>query len=186
MAEDTARLSDRRQVVNTLFVSINALFLSGIGYLFLQIVQRQTRLLVAAVAFLFVAIGASLLNRAWLRLSEQSRRLVDLRIRYLKALEALMREGGAFASVQVPLKADERATPDQATLTTRGAYTLEDVLYRPQAKHANFGFSRAEQMVGRTFTTAYWVAVILMLVFGGLAPLLAHIVIPTPFGPIYL
>src|SRR5512135_3365539 len=33
VADDTSKITDRRQTVNTLFVTINALFLTGVGYL---------------------------------------------------------------------------------------------------------------------------------------------------------
>jgi hypothetical protein len=185
VAEDTAKLSDRRQTVNTLFVSINTIFLTGVGYLiynFFQSSGNSAHLVYYALAFLGIAVVTSNFNRSWLRLSEQSRRLIDLRIRYLVRIEGLLRDSGYFPSVDTRLKGTEPSKdteyedapswlpgsvishPDAAGtprrwMVTRGTYTLEEVLYNnPNPKFKVFGFSRAEQIVGLTFTWAYWAA----------------------------
>lgn len=185
VAEDTAKLSDRRQTVNTLFVSINTIFLTGVGYLiytFFLTSGNGAHVVYYALGFLGIAIVTSNFNRSWLRLSEQSRRLIDLRIRYLVRLEALLRESGYFPNVDTRLKgmdpskdpeyedapqtmpgaviqhADGAGTP-RRWMMTRGTYSLEEVLYsNPNPKFKVFGFSRAEQIVGKTFTWAYWAA----------------------------
>ena len=190
VAEDTAKLSDRRQTVNTLFVSINTIFLTGVGYLiytFFQTSAGSSHVIYYALGFLAIAIVTTNFNRSWLRLSEQSRRLIDLRIRYLVRLEAYLRDSGYFPTVDTRLKgidpnkdaeyedappsmpnsviqhADGGGTP-RRWMVTRGTYSLEEVLYNnPNPKFKVFGFSRAEQIVGRTFTWAYWAAFILSL-----------------------
>ena len=43
VSEDTAKISDRRQTVNNLFVTINALFITGVGYLSYQFFQMKFR-----------------------------------------------------------------------------------------------------------------------------------------------
>lgn len=164
LADSTDRITDRRQTVNTLFVSINALFLTGVGYLLLQFLQNMREAVFFLAGFLAIAIITGIINRAWLRLSESNRRLVDLRIRYLKQLEKHLRHGGAFPVVEIPLKKDEIRAESVNVETTRGTYTLEDVLYNPGAKKEPFGFSRAEQRIGKTFTVAYWVALIIAVV----------------------
>jgi hypothetical protein len=156
LAESTDKITDRRQTVNTLFVSINALFLTGVGYLLLQFFQNIHEALFFLFGFLAIAIITGIVNRAWLKLSESNRRLVDLRIRYLKQLEKQLRHGGVFPVVETPLKPDEVRAGGAHVETTRGTYTLEDILYNPEAKKEPFGFSRAEQRIGRTFTIAYW------------------------------
>lgn len=161
LADSTDRITDRRQTVNTLFVSINALFLTGVGYLLLQFLQSMREAPFFLLGFVAIAIITGIINRAWLRLSESNRRLVDLRIRYLKQLEKHLRHGGAFPEVETPLKKDEIRADGVHVETTRGTYTLEDVLYNPEAKKEPFGFSRAEQRIGRTFTFAYWVALVI-------------------------
>ncbi len=183
LMEGTDKITDRRQTVNTLFVSINALFLTGVGYLLLQSFQSVTHSVWFIVGFLIIAILMTIVNKTWLDLSESNRRLVDLRIRYMKQLEKHLREANVFPVVVVPLKADEVRETGVQTETTRGTYTLEDVLYNPDAKHQPLGFSRAEQRVGRAFTTAYWlalcIAVVAFAVIVG-APLLG-VKLPTPF-----
>lgn len=160
LSEGTDDITDRRQTVNTLFVSINALFLTGVGYLLFQFFQSSHDAVPFLIAFLAIAIITSLINSAWLSLSESNRKLVDLRIRYLKQLEKHLRQGGAFPEVVIPLKDYETRAPGKNVEETRGTYTLEDVLYNPGAKKQPFGFSRAEQRIGRTFTWAYWLALV--------------------------
>ena len=164
LMEGTDKITDRRQTVNTLFVSINALFLTGVGYLLLQSFQSVKHSLWFIVGFLVIAILMNVINSTWLDLSESNRRLVDLRIRYMKQLEKHLREVSVFPVVVVPLKSDEVRVKDQHTETTRGTYTVEDVLYNPDAKHQPLGFSRAEQRIGRTFTIAYWLAFVIAVV----------------------
>lgn len=185
VADDTSKITDRRQTVNTLFVTINALFLTGVGYLlylYFQAREGDLRIFFFSLGFLAIAVITTLLNRAWLRLSEQSRRLIDLRIRYLERLEGYMRVSGYFPSFETPLKgmnptsdkeyeAPPKTLADTTTshedeahvmrrwMNTRGVYTLEEVLYNnPNPKYKVFGFSRAEQRVGATFKWAYWIA----------------------------
>lgn len=183
LMEGTDKITDRRQTVNTLFVSINALFLSGVGYLLLQFFHDKSDSLWFIGGFIIIAGIMTFINRTWLKLSESNRRLVDLRIRYMKRLEAHMREGGIFPAVETPLQGDELlADPDlnvvdrervikkrengqvvskreqYKALEDRGTYTIEDVLYSPTAQKVAFGFSRAEQRIGRMFAWSYWIA----------------------------
>jgi hypothetical protein len=164
LADSTDRITDRRQTVNTLFVSINALFLTGVGYLLFQFLQNIREAPFFLLGFVAIAAIMGTINRAWLRLSESNRRLVDLRIRYLKQLEKHLRHGGAFPEVETPLKKDEIRADGAHVETTRGTYTLEDMLYNPDAKKEPFGFSRAEQRIGKTFTVAYWVALFIAII----------------------
>jgi hypothetical protein len=191
VAEDTAKITDRRQTVNTLFVTINTVFLTGVGYLvytFFQTNGDGSHVVYYAFGFLAIALITTRLNRSWLRLSEQSRKLIDLRIRYLERLEAFLRDTGYFPTFDTPLKGSdpdkdkeyesvppnfpgaENKHPDAAGSTkrwmnTRGTYSLEEVLYNnPNPKFKVFGFSRAEQLVGRTFTISYWAAFVISLI----------------------
>lgn len=161
LMEGTDKITDRRQTVNTLFVSINALFLTGVGYLLLQSIKDVTDSPWYIAGFIVIAILMSTINSTWLKLSESNRRLVDLRIRYMKQLEKHLRENGHFPPVVTPLKKDEARVEGVNTLESRGTYTIEDVLYNPDAAKVAFGFSRAEQRIGRTFTTSYWLALLI-------------------------
>lgn len=191
VAEDTAKITDRRQTVNTLFVTINTIFLTAVGFLLYTFFQTNgdgSHIVFFALGFLSIAIITTIFNRSWLRLSEQSRKLIDLRIRYLEQLEAFLRDTGFFPTFDTRLKGmdpdkdkeyegvpatfpgAEKTHPDKANITrrwmnTRGTYSLEEVLYNnPNPKFKVFGFSRAEQLVGRTFTSAYWTAFVISLI----------------------
>lgn len=184
LMEGTDRATDRRQTVNTLFVSINALFLTGVGYLLFQFFHEvfihevgklDTRSACLYIAgFLVIVAITHRINGAWHKLSDQNRRLIDLRIRYMKRIEEGMRAAATFfPTVEVTLKDDEDhadAKPASAeadakrTLTTRGAYSLEDVLYsNPNPKAKTFGFTAAEQQIESAFTLSYWLALIVSI-----------------------
>ncbi len=183
LMDGTDKITDRRQTVNTLFVSINALFLTGVGYLLLQSFRSIADSGWFIFGFFVIALIMMFINSTWLKLSESNRRLVDLRIRYMKQLEAHMRDGGIFPNVETPISADEAQADRDKTivdrvrdtktlengqevtkrkeykaLVERGTYTVEDVLYSPTAAKAAFGFSRAEQRIGKMFTWSYWLA----------------------------
>lgn len=184
LMEGTDKVTDRRQTVNTLFVSINALFLTGVGYLLLQLFQNMNRAVWFILGFLVIALIMRRVNSTWLDLSESNRRLVDLRIRYMKAIEEQLREAKAFPVVKVRLEKDEMRDESVDFTETRGTYSVEDVLYNPNAKHQPLGFSRAEQRIGKTFSRAYWVALLLAIaayiVLALLPLLLPHFGIPVP------
>lgn len=181
LMEGTDKITDRRQTVNTLFVSINALFLTGVGYLLFQSFQsfqKDPNAIWFIVGFLIIAVLMSLINWTWLELSDSNRRLIDLRIRYLKQLEKHLRHAGVFPVVDVPLKKGEGRIAGQKIDTTRGTYTLEDVLYNPVNGQLPLIFSRAEQRVGWVLTFAYWLA----LLFAWVAyTSIAHSPITLPF-----
>lgn len=168
LAAGTDKVTDRRQTVNTLFVSINALFLTGVGYLLLQYLQSDHPSPWFILGFLAIAGITSRINKVWLKLSEQNRRMVDLRIRYLKQIEAQLRDAGFLPMVTVPLRPEEIMADGKDSMTTRGTYSLEDVLYSPSAKRQAFSFTRAEQQIGHAFTWSYWVAFIVAILVGSL------------------
>ncbi len=166
LAAGTDRVTDRRQTVNTLFVSINALFLTGVGYLLLQYLGSEQSSNWFILGFLAIAWITSRINNAWLKLSEQNRRMVSLRVRYLQQIEKQLRDAGFLPTVTVPLYDDEVMADGEKSMTTRGTYTLEDVLYSPSAKQPAFSFTRAEQQIGHAFTWSYWVAVAVAVIVG--------------------
>lgn len=212
--EDTAKITDRRQTVNTLFVTINALFLTGVGYLlyvFFQANHGSQPIILYTFGFLAIAVITTVINDAWLNLSESSRRLIDLRIRYLEALENHLRESGYFPSIMTRLlgaDADrddpkkeyeappltfpgaEDKHPDAAGdprrwLHSRGTYSLEEALYHnPYRKKVPFGFTRAEQRIGHTFTRSYWVALAISILFA-LPQALAFMGVHATIGPLH-
>lgn len=181
VAEDTSKLSDRRQTVNNLFVTINVLFVTGGGYLLTQFTtsNQHFALFWYVGGLAAIAIIATLLNSSWMHLTENSRRLIDLRFRYLRSLEAKIRDtkGTFFTPTQTPLNGIDPRTRDyelqsddfpgevivvkdskgrdRRVAVTRGTYTLEDVLYGNP--NGPIGFSKVEKRVTLTFIWTYWV-----------------------------
>ncbi|HZC05101.1 MAG TPA: hypothetical protein VE338_05615 [Ktedonobacterales bacterium] len=167
LLEDTGKLSDRRQSVNTLFVSINALFLTGVGFLLLQSLQAAAYVaesIIFIVGFLTIAMITTRINHRWLRISEQYRKLVNLRIRYLTELEARLRDSGMFPSVSVKLESEEIRKDGNAVNTSRGTFSVEEVLFNPEAPKQPPSFSRSEQQIAHTFIFAYWMAFVLAII----------------------
>lgn len=225
LVEDMAKLSDRRQMINTLFVTINTIFLTGVGYLLYKLGQAygdNTQVLFFAIGFLVIAALTTVFNNAWRRIGGQYSNLVNLRVRYLKQLEVFMRASGFFPVFETSLSKtkklveipppgiyddlsehdDQSATkgidawntahpsdkpilnPVQPWLKTRGIYTLEDVLYsNPEKRFRASSFTKSEQQILVTFTSAYWAAfgVSLICLIMLMLQYFFHIVIP--LGP---
>jgi hypothetical protein len=183
VAEDTAKLTDRRQTVNNLFITLNVLFITGGGYLLSQVLtgaKQDTSLFWYVGGMGAIAIIATLLNDTWLRLTDYSRRLINLRFRYLEALETRLRgmKDTFFTDVDTPLKGtdpklrDSELPPpnypgavitvnDKRWVRTRGTYTVEEVLYgNPKSP---MSFSALEKRVTWTFIIAYWASFLLTL-----------------------
>ncbi|HET9109273.1 MAG TPA: hypothetical protein VFN78_00475 [Ktedonobacterales bacterium] len=163
LVENTAMFSDNRQALSSLYISVvNLGFLTGEGYLLLQYFEQSLQLWTLALGLFAIAAITSGVNLIWLRLSEQNRRLLNLRLRYLAELEKHLAQSGSFPAVTISLKSYETRAEDRtdkATFTGRGIYTTEgETLYHPTAKNKPFGFADAEVQVGRLFIATYWVA----------------------------
>lgn len=168
LMDGTDKITDRRQTANTLFVSINALFLTGVGYLLFQSFHNIATSGWFILGFFIIAVLMQAINNTWRKLSNSYSRLVNLRIRYLKQLELQLHVGGVFPYVETPLENDELVTdPTKSVvergksraIVDRGTYQIENVLYNnPETQKEEFGFSHAEQRIGRIFTAAYWLA----------------------------
>ncbi len=88
LIEDTAKLSDRRQTINDILVGINALFLTGLGYIIVN--SRLTTWWIPEVLGV-VALVTLPINFTWRALNERYRKLVGIRIDYLTKLETKLR-----------------------------------------------------------------------------------------------
>lgn len=177
VAEDTAKITDRRQTVNNLFITLNVLFVTGAGYLLSQMLAttppQPLYWYVGGMAA--IAVITTLLNDTWLRLTDFSRKLINLRFRYLEALETRMRgiANTFFTDVDTPLRGTDPtkssselppsnypgaviAVSDKRWVRTRGTYTVEEVLYG-NPKHS-IGFATLEKRITWTFIVTYWVA----------------------------
>lgn len=168
LVESTDRITERREAINTLFVSINALFLTGVGYLLLQFLKSRTSLLESALfvlGFLTIALITMRVNGRWHNISEQYRRLVNLRIRYMIQLENRLRTSEMFPSVSIELTKDEKRSDGVTSISGRGVYTIEDeALYSPKVVKSPPSVSKAEQQIARAFTFAYWTALVFAVV----------------------
>ncbi len=167
LMEGTDKITDRRQTVNTLFVSINALFLTGVGYMLMQSLKDLTSVtnsLLYIVGFLIIAFIATSINHRWLKLSGQYSNLVNLRIRYLTAMEEYLRSHGAFPQITIPLRKDEYAPNTPATKTSRGTYSFEEVIYVPAVTKKTLSFTDSEKQISHLFTASYWIVVTFALV----------------------
>jgi hypothetical protein len=155
LIEDTAKISDRRQTTNNIFVSLNVLFLTGLGLLFLQSGPHLSSWWVAGI-FAIVTFIAITLNNNWLDQIEKSRRLVSLRIRYLEGLEDSLRASGEFENITV--QPEKGGTPQAG----RGVYTFERMsLY--SGSDPRLGFTRSERALGITFNAIYLLVTITII-----------------------
>ncbi len=145
--DSTTKLSHRRQTTNDIMTGINVVFLTALGAVFLT--SRLASWWLTAIFGLITAF-AWLFDITWIRLLNRYKTVISLRIRYLEALEARLRQMGAFVELEV--------LPENAKqpIKTRGVYTLEHVaLYQP-GNHA--GFVRRERFLVILFMMAYLLA----------------------------
>jgi hypothetical protein len=84
--QETARISDRRQTANGLYLSINSLLLGGIALLAQQSQLQSFALLVVQVV---VAVAGFLLANQWHKLLEKYRMLLKLRYATLESIEEM-------------------------------------------------------------------------------------------------
>ncbi len=167
--EQTAKLSDRRQTINDIFVGINSLFLTGLGYLFttLQLTNWYPTALFGAVAVL-----ATLMNVTWRRLNENYRILIEKRLGYARQIESGLQSFGLLADSHL---ADGKKMP------TFGVLHQEDSLYGSETEkpRIRFGFSVLEQGLIRVFRYSY---LVLVAIVAGLTYAISNGYLPPLFG----
>jgi hypothetical protein len=133
LMQDSARLSDRRQTVNNIYLSVNSVLLGGIALL---AQQGNLRSLLVLAIVLVIAIAGSIICGDWQRLVHSYRELLNLRFAMLKSIESL--EGFPYP-IQIYHREDE-ALYHHAKL----------------AKHvAPFGFSAVEEKLPYVFRNLY-------------------------------
>jgi hypothetical protein len=180
LVSEASKLSDRRQVMNDIFVGLNALFLTAMGVLFLSShLQSWWTTGVYGAITLFTVI----FNLIWYRLINRYRQIVGLRIRYLRSLERALQESGSgiFPLIDVTdpgeIERAKRQNKDIKHEYTRGIYHLEDAEVTQRNKH--FGFSRLERALAIVFISVY---IILTLVSAGVTILInMNIIKPIQF-----
>jgi hypothetical protein len=134
MVEDTARLTDRRQTINNIYLSANSLLLGGIALLAQQ--SGVKNLADLFLVFLLVCAGM-VLCFDWSRLIESYRKLLALRFDLLKKIEGR-------ADFPAPIQ----------------TYTEEEVLYPSDPGLRRFGFTKVEVNLPLVFITLYVLVVI--------------------------
>ena len=119
LMDDTSKISDRRQTINNLLIGLNGLFLAG---LFFPLLNYRLDNYLPVVISAAVTIAAIFVNRAWFQLNDRYRKLVNVRITYLTALEDRIRRETGNADF--------------------GIYHAEEGMYKQDPKA---GFSRIER-----------------------------------------
>jgi hypothetical protein len=134
--QEAGRIADRRQLANTLFLSINSLFIGAIAILAQQSGFASVRFLFIEIA---IAIAGLFITREWWRTLNLYRRLLSFRYEKLRALENSAGFPGAIKMYQA--EADE---------TGGGGKRI-------------FGFSAVEESIPRLFTALYIASTVLLL-----------------------
>ena len=146
VAEDTAKLSDRRQTVGDLFLGINSLFLAAIGFVAISghLTSWWAVFICSAITIITLFI-----NSIWFRLIGRYRNLINLRIHYLQALERQLQESGMFTSVAMAVEGSK-----EPVHIARGIYLIENS-FTQYKKGPKFGFYRLERQLVIVFMFAY-------------------------------
>ncbi len=175
IAENTAKLSDRRQTVSDLFLGINSLFLAAAG--FVAVSNRMISWWAVAIVIAITVI-TFVMNSIWYRLIGRYRALINLRIRYLEALEVALQDGGAFGPVTISSENDK-----EKSAALRGVYLIEKKsdLY---SKGAKMGFFKLERDLVVTFIVAYILLALASVVLTYLVTnnMLPQLIIAIPIG----
>jgi hypothetical protein len=87
--EDTAGISARRQNTNDIFVGLNVVFLTGIGFL---LTSTHFTSWFPTITLAFISIFTYLLNRIWVRTLKDYSKLLGVRHKYIEDLEREFRE----------------------------------------------------------------------------------------------
>jgi hypothetical protein len=146
IAENTTKLSDRRQTVSDLFVGVNSLFLAATG---LIAVNNHLTSWWAVIVVAAIAGMAIIINLIWSGLIRRYRALISLRIRYLEGLERMLQANGTFGDMKLVSEDGKQELP-----ATRGIYLIEQnsKLY---SKGAKMGFYRLELGLVIVLSVAY-------------------------------
>jgi hypothetical protein len=84
LAQDSARISDRRETINNIYLSVNSVLLGAIALL---VQQGGLKDVVFSAVAVFIAIAGLAITRDWKKLVHNYRELLRLRFEALKELE---------------------------------------------------------------------------------------------------
>lgn len=175
IAEDTAKLSDRRQTVGDLFLGINSLFLAAAGFVAISGHLTSWWAVIICGAITLITL---LINSIWFRLIGRYRNLINLRIHYLQALEQQLQEIGMFTPISMAVEGGKGRVP-----VSRGIYQIENsfALYK---KGPKVGFYRLERQLVVVFMFAYVLLAVAaaVLTYFVSRQVLTPLTIQVPFG----
>ncbi len=156
--DNTAKLSDRRQTTNDVFVGLNSLILTALGFFFISTPLTNWW---ATSVFAIIAVFMSVINGIWLRLNARYRDLVGIRINYLTALEGRLE--GAFQKKVVTIL---NARKETQKIEVSGVHQLENQTYL-YAGGSKVGFSSLERALIWVFMSTYYLlaAVVAVLTY---------------------
>jgi hypothetical protein len=161
--ENTAKLSDRRQTINDIFVGLNSLFLTALGFLF---VSLQLTSWWPTIVFAFVSAATTVINTTWMRINNRYRELIRVRLAYAQAREMQLQEQFQAPTVRVIIDPHKKTKKDE---TMFGVLQWEErTLYPPDdSPHIKANFSQLEQQLIRFFLVSYFVltAIVALLTY---------------------
>jgi len=138
--EDTARISDRRQMISNIYTAVNSILLAAVGLLIKDFGLGFTWKVFLSLPLIIAGIVVCLL---WIQLIHRYKSLVGIRMEVLRATEDKMVD-----SIQM--------------------YHQEDKLYPPDSKGSSFGsstFSDIENKLPMLFIFLYIFFCIVVLIF---------------------
>lgn len=141
LIEDTARLSDRRQTVNNIYLTVNSVLLGGLALL---VQVSGLRSFSVALIAVFIAFAGYIITGDWRKLVLTYKRLLGLRFKLLRELEEM-------PEFPYPIK----------------TYHREDDLYADNPtknRRERFGFTAIEEKLPTVFTLLYIVSAVLIVV----------------------
>lgn len=173
VVDETAKLSDRRQTVNDIYIGLNVLFLTAMGVAFVS--SHLQSWWVTAICGL-IAVFTTLFNTFWYRTVNRYQNLVRARYRYLRGIERKMQQQwpAIFPAIALPAKEPPASQPlsplppgapsaaaHEFDLAVRGIYLFEDALREISKKQRQrnpvvFGFARLEKGTIIVLSSAYW------------------------------
>ncbi len=135
LAQDSARISDRRETVNNIYLSVNSVLLGAVALL---VQQGQLKNVLFSVVALFISGAGLAIARDWRKLVAHYRELLKMRFEALRELEALDDFPGAIK-----------------------IYHRETALYGPEK--GEFGFSPVEMKLPGLFSVLYSIAFVAII-----------------------
>jgi len=141
--EDTSKMTDRRQLLTSTYVTVNSIILASIGFI-LKDYKQEIQVIVFVLVCSLVLAGI-LMSLLWNNLILKYKKLIQLRMKHLRAME---NSSGMKGSIRM--------------------YHLEDELYPPEDKEdhpkKSQGFSVQETKLPMYFIAIYIIFIICFII----------------------